>query len=48
VYADDRVVLTAFPRQWTAFDLRLEQSYRVSATTRWWNVVVDFAHQHLT
>jgi len=48
VHADDRVVLTAFPREWTAFDLRLEQSYRASATTRWWNVVVDFAHKHLT
>jgi len=47
VHADHRVVLTAFPRDWTTFDLRLEHAYQVSATTRWWNVVVDFTHKHL-
>ncbi len=48
VHADHQIVLTAFPREWTAFDLGLERAYQVKATTRWWNVVADFTHKHLT
>lgn len=42
VHVDEHVALTAFPRDATGFSLNLETAYRVSATTRWWNVVCDF------
>ncbi|MGY1718319.1 DUF1697 domain-containing protein [Blastococcus sp. SYSU DS0552] len=47
VHADHRIVLTAYPRERTAFSLNVEEAYQVSATTRWWNVVAGFTREHL-
>jgi len=42
-YSDERVVCSAFRRDRTGFTPAVEVAYGVAATSRWWNVVCEFA-----
>ncbi len=42
-FADERVVCTAFRRDRTGFTPAVEAAYGVPATSRWWNVICEFA-----
>lgn len=47
VHSDDLVVLSAFRRDRPQPTLGVETAYRVSATSRWWNVVVDLVDRYV-
>ena len=46
--ADDRTILSVYPRTQQGYALNLDTAWKTSTTTRWWNVVGEFVEKHLS